>query len=409
MPQIDFLGNIAINPNTQTANQKGASWSQIVASTARAYSGIIISPRVSGDVALSLDVSTGASGSESSSIKVKDLMQSMPAPCFQSVYVPLSISASTRLSMRVQYSSNSSASGNGFAFHGIHDPTYFQGGLTSLETQNANLSGATSATVLPGNATADVEGAITEMVASTPSDAFGLLVMPLPVSVSANNIATIKIYTGAASSEVLLIDGIQTRNNNGSRAPIAPLPFFVPIAAGTRISGTITSSTNTATARDQAVAVALFLGTPTPSSSSSIILGGQMQRMLKDGETTAGRKRVFFDLRGSDGAGWTGSVTGLKAQLSTNGGSETASTNDIVRVASALHYVELSDAEAAASAPGDVIAARVAASGTTRLEGIGFLEVSAFDPTATEVPSNVTKMNGVTVIGAGTSGDKWRA
>lgn len=121
-------------------------------------------------------------------------------------------------------------------------------------------------------------------------------------------------------------------------------------------------------------------GTGVPGGGGGvIILGGQMQRAMKDAETTAARKRVFFDIRDSAGAGWAGSVSGVKAKRSLSGATEADTTNDIVRVGGALHYVELDDTEAASGAAGDVIACYVPAD-TGRLESThGFYEITADD------------------------------
>ena len=103
-----------------------------------------------------------------------------------------------------------------------------------------------------------------------------------------------------------------------------------------------------------------------------------MARILQDGETTAGRKRVELLIYQENGSTpWAGSVTGKKAQLSTNGGTEAASTNDVVRVGGALHYVELTNAEAAAANAGDRIYVRVPAAGGAHLEAINFFDVVA--------------------------------
>lgn len=130
-------------------------------------------------------------------------------------------------------------------------------------------------------------------------------------------------------------------------------------------------------------------------------------RLMVDGETTAGRKRIFFCIfqETTPTAPWAGSVTGVKAQLSTNGGTEAASTNDIVRVGGSLHYVELTDAEAAAAAPGDRVWARVAASGGARLEALGYADVLGGDwysaaATTTEVADAVLKRDFAAVTGA---------
>lgn len=99
---------------------------------------------------------------------------------------------------------------------------------------------------------------------------------------------------------------------------------------------------------------------------------------ITDNEATAARRRVplliFADTAGTP---WAGSVTGLKAQISVNGGSETASTADIVRVAGSVHYVELTQAEANRT-PGDRLSVRVVAT-TGRLEAISFAEITADD------------------------------
>lgn len=105
-----------------------------------------------------------------------------------------------------------------------------------------------------------------------------------------------------------------------------------------------------------------------------------MARLLVDGETNVGRKRAFFLVFQENGiTPWSGSVTGKKAQLSTNGGTEVASTNDIVRVGGAWHYVELTDAEAAARAAGDRILVRLAAAGGAHLEAYSYLDVVGGD------------------------------
>ena len=147
------------------------------------------------------------------------------------------------------------------------------------------------------------------------------------------------------------------------------------IAAGSALTVEVSCSGNTAGSRDLDITAYMFNLT---ASSGTILQGAAMQRAMKDAETTASRKRLFFDIRDSAGAAWAGSVTGLKAQLSTSGAAEAASTNDIVRVGGAVHYVELTNAEAAAAAAGDVIAARVAAT-TGRLESVAYLEITADD------------------------------
>jgi len=106
-----------------------------------------------------------------------------------------------------------------------------------------------------------------------------------------------------------------------------------------------------------------------------------MSNIIQKNESTAGLRRVFL-LIYSDTDGttpWAGSVSGVKAKLSFRGGSEADSTNDIVRLAGAIHYVELTQTEANTNT-GAVTARVAAASG--RLEGLGIAEIVAYDPRA---------------------------
>jgi hypothetical protein len=104
-----------------------------------------------------------------------------------------------------------------------------------------------------------------------------------------------------------------------------------------------------------------------------------MSNIIQKNESTAALRRVFL-LIYSDTDGitpWAGSVTGVKAKLSFRGGSEADSTNDIARLAGAIHYVELTQTEANTTT-GAVTARVPAASG--RLEGLGLAEIVAYDP-----------------------------
>ena len=126
-----------------------------------------------------------------------------------------------------------------------------------------------------------------------------------------------------------------------------------------------------------------------------------MTRLIQDNTATSSARRIFLLIYDDSTAcaPWAGSVTGLKAQLSTNGGSETASTSDITRVAGALHYIELTQAEANKT-PGDRIHARVA--GTTgRREAIGMADITADDAfVAASTLTQVGEEVALTIAGA---------
>lgn len=130
-----------------------------------------------------------------------------------------------------------------------------------------------------------------------------------------------------------------------------------------------------------------------------------MQPIWKNEVTAKYRRVPILIYSDTDGVTpWTGSVTGVKAQLSYNGGAETPSTADIVRLAGAYHYVELTQAEA--NVDDGHIAARVAAA-AGRLEGVGAAYITNYDPRAAgptvgEVADGVLdeQLSGHTTIGS---------
>ena len=77
-----------------------------------------------------------------------------------------------------------------------------------------------------------------------------------------------------------------------------------------------------------------------------------------------------------------------------------------VHVVGGLYRVDLPDAAVAAGADSVVIAA-------TGISGVTFtlarVDITGANPRSATTDANVTKINNTTVIGAGTSGDKWRA
>lgn len=107
---------------------------------------------------------------------------------------------------------------------------------------------------------------------------------------------------------------------------------------------------------------------------------GGVSRVIQKNITTAKYRRLFFDIRETDGIGpFVGAVAGIKAKLSYNGAAEVDSTADIVRVAGALHYVELTQAET--NVETGVITARIPEDGgTTRGEATSSAVIVDYDP-----------------------------
>jgi hypothetical protein len=105
-----------------------------------------------------------------------------------------------------------------------------------------------------------------------------------------------------------------------------------------------------------------------------------MTRPIPSNTVLAARRRVFMLIYGdAQLTPWAGTVTGVKPQLSVNGTTEVPAANDVVRVGGALHYVELTQAEANLANGALVFARLPAAAG--RLEAYGSGLVFADDPT----------------------------
>jgi hypothetical protein len=115
-----------------------------------------------------------------------------------------------------------------------------------------------------------------------------------------------------------------------------------------------------------------FTVTTAGGGSGTILLGGGMYTtQIRRNDGTAALRRIYFDIRDDVGAAWSGSVTGVKAKLGVNGVGNDDSSADIVRVAGALHYVELAQTDTDI-AEGSVITGRVpAASGRLEATGAG--------------------------------------
>jgi hypothetical protein len=94
---------------------------------------------------------------------------------------------------------------------------------------------------------------------------------------------------------------------------------------------------------------------------------------------TASKRRIYFNVWNNDGTPWSGSVSTVKPTL--NG---VTGTEDIVRVAGALHFAQATQAESNTSEP--VITAVLAASGSRlAAQGIGLVSETDF---ATASPSS---------------------
>lgn len=375
MAQMDYIGARNFTPNAMTANVL-TGFTNVGSVTARAYSRLMLQPVVISSV-----------GRQRWEIAFDGVVKINSDSHFDGTddITPIrswdiDVPAGTQISIALAITGVSSSTSHSMHLFGFNDPATVVTGVTSIEALNMDTAttAPSAATLLVGNATANVDGAYIEIVASTSADIVGLTLIPRGDDQTYTGNYSVTVGVGAASSEVSIVPAIRCRRRSGTVTNMDPV--FVPVAipSGSRIAAFVNASTNTAGAKDLGVLFLAHYGTLS-SGGNVIIQGAPMQRAIKDAETTASRKRLFFDIRDSDGAAWAGSVTGVKAQLSTSGAAEAASTNDIVRVGGVVHYVELTNAEAAAGAAGDIISARVAADTGRLASTVAYAEITADD------------------------------
>lgn len=292
--------------------------------------------------------------------------------------LPIRVPAGTPVRLRCQDETGSGA----IKFAGYLIPTSAIPGQVGISTTGQVSAPLSNTATSAGNSSLDAGATINTFTgtagnicnANAPIVATHLMVGTRDATAALVDFLTrIKVNGNVATPELYH----RGTNGDGNYQYHPLIKLDTPIAVNDTVTAEVSCSGNTVGSRELRVSVVL-INLPAASSSGTIIQGAAMQRAMKDTETTASRKRLFFDIRDSAGAAWAGSVTGLKAQLSISGATEAASANDIVRVAGALHYVELDNTEAAAAAAGDVICARVAAT-TGRLESVAYFEITADD------------------------------
>ena len=370
---------IAVTSNA-SADTLSTGFTVLSASTSAAIDKLYLQIKINttgGNRNFLLNLYTGAAASEALLVTVP--FRLLGTGRVAHIELPLHIPASTRLTMKCQDNVGSgslhvSAQGQTVATGFI--PT----GVTSatlLTDQGAASNGLVSAS---GNATTAHTTQSTQIIASTAADYNCFCLYVMDVSSTSASDALIQLTDDGA----VFVEHVMHKLTNSDGIGHWYGPFYHDVAAGSDISVTVRSSSTTTIA----TRIGLLAFNQTASGGGAVLLGGGMERAMKDGETTASKKRVFFDIRDSAGAGWSGSVTGVKAKLSISGAASADSTNDIVRVTTPLHYVELDNTEAGSAAAGDVITAWVPADTGRLASTIGTLHVIADDPSAAALTAN---------------------
>lgn len=269
MSQIDYIGSVFINPNSTGGAHTRSSYSQLIASTASAYSAFIVEFRSDLSMNVAFNFATGGSGSEVA-IAEDICYPSVFNTDFRSLYVPVAVAASTRLAINVQYSVTTSNSATGFYVWGINTPKLAQGGVTKVKNlafDSANTR--SSVTLLGDSGTPNIDGAWIEVISSLPSDLCAIALYPEADNQTYTGVYLIDVGAGAAASEVAFLEDLRIRRRSGNAEYRFTAFFPYDVSSGTRIAARINSATTTAGARDVRCGFYAYLGTPTTASGGA--------------------------------------------------------------------------------------------------------------------------------------------
>lgn len=261
-----------------SGNAVKSAYTEIIASTAEQYDGLLILLRPSiGNVRHLVDIATGAAASET--VVIADLPITRNQSFMVQMYrIPLRIAASTRLAIRAQ----SSAAGVTIlaTVYGVI------GGFTSYaacHTYGAD-TGNTFGTVVDGGGSANTEGAWAELTAACAAEHEQVIVSVLPPNTNsgADTAVMLDIGTGAAASETAILNDIFKFNGNGvaSLGPMGvPMTPASAIANGARIAARCQADGTDANGRTAAVIVHAMSGPfSAGGGGGGALIGGRLIR-----------------------------------------------------------------------------------------------------------------------------------
>lgn len=239
-------------------NTKG-SYTELIASTAYPACGVVLSVGLAQNVnAHAIDLAIGAAASEV--IVVPDIfvhVLNTRGGRF-SVYLPIALPAGVRLSARTQCATASQTIVVAATLIAQAPGIPVAGRATAY---GITTSGATAGTSVDAGASANTEGAIAELVASTANPIHQIVVLLGDASVGAATAhLLLDILVGGSGSEQVLIPDLSvTRHvSYGPPQPHVFGPFPVNLPAGVRLSARAQASSNDATMRLLRVALLGF-------------------------------------------------------------------------------------------------------------------------------------------------------
>lgn len=239
-----------------SANVKG-SWTQLIASTAEDYDGLLVylAPGAAANRSFLVDIGIGAAASET--VIIPDLLEAhsnpgdvvRPGCCYK---INIAIPKGSRLAARCQCSTASGTTT-------VLCVPFREGNLRCGQWSAIGVTTANSnATSVDPGASANTKGSWVELVASTSYD-IDLLIVALGSRDQTGSIVTcswlVDIGVGAAGSEVVIVPNLWTALTDysagaacQSSVPVTP-PIVRRIPAGSRIAARAQCSSATATQR----------------------------------------------------------------------------------------------------------------------------------------------------------------
>lgn len=392
------LGSVTLNPSSQTANSKGG-WSTIATPTVDLYGlTIVVIQSTSNGGRHIFDVAYGATPT----LKVINFPGETGQLSHASYDLPVFIPANSAVKIRTQYQN---ANNSTIVWH-VFGHTE-QGGrqmFDTIECLNPDLTTTKATPILTGNTSAaNTEGDWVEVIASLPYAANRFRVSALTDNITYAGQYLIDVTTGTPApgdtAPFAICDNHVARRVSGNGVTMHHEMYYASVAAGTRIAARVQADTAIAGSRDIPVFVVAYYGTPA-SSGNTIIRGSGMQRLLKDGETVAERKTIQLSVITSANAHYN--ADGETPRIKIGAGAWGDASGTVVGTADGNSYT-LTDAEAAAGAPGELILVYLPSTVNHLRSPIATYEVGPFDPSSSTIDAQVKGMDAgvVTAVQSG--------
>lgn len=271
------LGTASRNPNGQSAHAL-SSWTQIIASTAANYQGLMVMAYQTGSNGgrIAVSLSTGTAGNEPASSFVDDLLFQQSANYQTTHIIPIPVTSGSRVALAFRCHNASTAT---ILFH-VYGVTATAGelpsGITAIRPLNYDNTTTLATAVFPGDSgSTAVKGAYVELTSSLSATVAGFGVCPVVNNITVSAVYLIDIATGGSGSESVVIPDVPARRVTGNDPYFTTTFFPCPVASGTRVAGRQQADTTTVTVRDIGVVVYAYYGTFTaPSSSATKLVNG---------------------------------------------------------------------------------------------------------------------------------------